>query len=333
MIEDIKVSVVCTTYNHENYIRECLDSLLNQKVDFKYEVLVNDDASTDDTPDILREYITKYPDKLKVYFQKENLFSQGIRIVDDILLPNAKGKYIAICEGDDKWIDKNKLQLQYDIMEKNEDCVMCTHNTIIHDISRVCEDRFFNNWKNLHVLNDYDVFMGWKVHTSSFFIRRQYVVLDYRLRGYWFGDFVRVTYLHSEGKIISIPKVMSQYNIGVSTGALNKFNKSTEKERKEKILDRSKYLKVFNDFTDYRFNNIITKRILLTNLEASSINEFDTLKYSKNKKEVIRAAKLICNKDEYKEYVNSLSVKEKIKSIIRYRGYIIYPIWIKLWQQ
>lgn len=332
MNDNIEVTVVCTAYNHEKFIRECLDSLLNQKTNFDYEVLVNDDASTDNTANILKEYVSRYPDKLRVYFQEKNLFSQGIRIVDDVLLPNAKGKYIAICEGDDKWLDNNKLQLQYDLMEKNKDCVMCTHNTLIKDVNNKRRDIYFNNWRNLHVLNDFDVFMSWKVHTSSYFIRKELVKLDSRLRGYWFGDFVRLTFLYSKGKIISIPKVMSQYNIGISTGSLDSFNKSSEEKRKKGILDRSKYLRDFNEFTNYRFNNVVNKRILLTELEASSINEFDVLQCSKNKKELISAAKSISNKKEYKRYIKSLSIKDKIKNLIRYKGYFIYPIWVKLWQ-
>lgn len=333
MNDNIEVTVVCTTYNHENYIEDCLKSLLNQKTDFNYEVLVNDDASTDKTAKILKKYLNQYPDKLRVFFQEDNLFSKGIRIVDDVLLPNSRGKYIAICEGDDKWLDENKLQLQYNLMEENKDCVMCTHNTLVNYENNKNKNYYFNNWRDLHTLDDRDVFLSWKVHTSSYFIRKEFVNLDPILRGYWFGDYVRLTYLHSEGKIISLPYVMSQYNIGITTGALDKFNKSTEEQRRKGILDRCKYLKDFNKFSSYRFNNIINKRILMSELEASSINEFDTLHFSDYKKEIIEAVKSISSKKEYKKYYDSLTLVEKIKSIIRYKGYFLYPIWIELWKK
>lgn len=128
--EEILVSIICTTYNHEKYISYAIDGFLMQKTNFKYEILVNDDASTDNTAKILKEYQKKYPDLLKVIYQKENQYSKGI-IVTNILLEKAKGKYIAFCEGDDYWIDENKLQKQVDFLEKNKNYSAVVHNTLV----------------------------------------------------------------------------------------------------------------------------------------------------------------------------------------------------------
>ena len=116
--KDIKVSVCCTVYNHEKYLRKCLDGFVMQKTNFAFEVLINDDKSTDSSADIIREYYEKYPDIIVPVFQTENQYSKGVDIIDDILIPMAKGKYIALCEGDDYWCDENKLLLQYDYMEQ-----------------------------------------------------------------------------------------------------------------------------------------------------------------------------------------------------------------------
>ena len=97
----IGVSIICTAFNHEKYIRQCLDSFVMQKTDFVFEVLVNDDCSTDHTADIIREYEEKYPRLIHAVYQKKNLYSQHISIIGKVLLPCAKGKYIALCEGDD----------------------------------------------------------------------------------------------------------------------------------------------------------------------------------------------------------------------------------------
>ena len=118
------VSICCITYNHKNYIRDCLEGFLMQKTNFPFEVLIHDDASTDGTIDILKEYQAKYPDIIKPYFEIENCYSQG----KPFTVPNysrAVGKYLAFCEGDDFWTDKNKLQMQYDFMEAHTDYSMC----------------------------------------------------------------------------------------------------------------------------------------------------------------------------------------------------------------
>ena len=95
------VSVCTLAYNHEPYIRECLDGILMQKTNFAFELLIHDDASTDGTADIIREYETKYPDIIKPIYQTENQYRKRIRINSTYNFPRAKGKYIALCEGDD----------------------------------------------------------------------------------------------------------------------------------------------------------------------------------------------------------------------------------------
>ncbi len=119
------VSICCTAYNHEPYIRQCLDGFVMQKTDFVFEVLVHDDASTDNTANIIREYEQKYPDIIKPVYQTENQYSKGVRIHDIYFYPQAKGKYIALCEGDDYWTDPSKLQKQIDFLEANPEYGMC----------------------------------------------------------------------------------------------------------------------------------------------------------------------------------------------------------------
>ena len=90
-----KVTIYCTAYNHEKYIREALDSFLAQKTDFPFEVLVTDDASTDSTPAILREYQEKYPEIIRYDHQEKNLYQQGIDVCQAGMYPNTRGKYVA----------------------------------------------------------------------------------------------------------------------------------------------------------------------------------------------------------------------------------------------
>jgi len=128
------VSISCITFNHENYIRDCIEGFLIQETTFPFEVLIHDDASTDKTPEIITEYSAKHPNIIKPIFQTENQFSQGVRgIAIKFNFSRAKGKYIAMCEGDDYWTDPHKLQKQVDFLETNPDYVICYHDASVID--------------------------------------------------------------------------------------------------------------------------------------------------------------------------------------------------------
>lgn len=115
------VSICCLAYNHEPFIRQCLDGFFMQKNNFEFEVLIHDDASTDRTADIIREYELKYPSIIKPIYQTENQYIKKIGISRTFQFPRAKGKYIALCEGDDYWTDPQKLQKQIDFLETHPD--------------------------------------------------------------------------------------------------------------------------------------------------------------------------------------------------------------------
>ena len=138
------VSIICTTYNHEPYIRECLDGFMMQQTDFPFEVLIHDDASIDKSADIIREYEAKYPDIIKPIYQTDNQYSKGVKIGLTYLYPRAKGKYIAECEGDDYWTDPLKLQKQVDFMERHPEYVMCSHSFINYYQIENRFDAFYN---------------------------------------------------------------------------------------------------------------------------------------------------------------------------------------------
>lgn len=123
------VSICAVAYNHEKYIAQCLDAFLSQKVNFRYEILVHDDASTDRTGEILRDYQARYPDIIKPLIQTENQYSKGITNLSGAFnFPRAKGRYIALSDCDDFWCDENKLQKQVDYMEAHPECMLCIHS-------------------------------------------------------------------------------------------------------------------------------------------------------------------------------------------------------------
>ncbi len=121
------VSIICLTYNHASYIRECLDGFLMQQTDFPYEVIIHDDASTDGTTEIIKEYATKYPDIIKPIIQTENQYSKhrDFGIIINNCIKHSTAQYIAFCEGDDYWINDQKLQKQVKFLDENQDYGMC----------------------------------------------------------------------------------------------------------------------------------------------------------------------------------------------------------------
>jgi len=127
------VSICCVTYNHEAYISDAIDGFLKQETDFPFEILIRDDCSTDQTTLIVKEYADKYPTLIKPVYEKENTFSKGVRPMPQ-LYKRSKGIYIALCEGDDYWIDPLKLQKQVRFLDKNDDYVMSFHN--VDDMDR-----------------------------------------------------------------------------------------------------------------------------------------------------------------------------------------------------
>jgi len=119
------VSVMCLTYNHGKYIEDALEGFLIQQTNFPFEVLIHDDASTDNTAEIIRQYQAAYPNIIKPVYQTENQWSKGKEVIRKAQYGRAKGKYYASCEGDDYWTSPNKLQKQFEYLENNPDCVLC----------------------------------------------------------------------------------------------------------------------------------------------------------------------------------------------------------------
>lgn len=128
---DPVVSISCITYNHAPYLRQCLDSFLMQR-DVPFEVLIHDDCSTDGTVEIIREYTEKFPEVIRPVYEEQNQYSRGISNISGVFnFPRARGRYIAMCEGDDFWNDRYKLKKQAEYMDMHPECSMLTHSAYI----------------------------------------------------------------------------------------------------------------------------------------------------------------------------------------------------------
>ncbi|MBC8986502.1 glycosyltransferase [Pedobacter sp. N36a] len=128
--QEVMVSVSCLTYNHEQYIAQAIEGFLMQKTKFKFEVLVGEDCSTDGTREIVEFYQKNYPEIIKMVTSEKNV---GLKDNFNRIVKQAKGKYMAMCEGDDFWTDPYKLQKQIDFLEHNPDYIICCHYSKIID--------------------------------------------------------------------------------------------------------------------------------------------------------------------------------------------------------
>lgn len=210
-----KLSILCVTYNQEKYIRSALDSFLMQKTNFDFEVLINDDKSSDSTIDILKEYEQRYPNIIKPIYQQKNLWSQGVNISAKILYPIAQGEYLALCDGDDYWTDEFKLQKQVDFLDSNPDFSICFHPVkIIYEEAPEMEDFFPEPGRrfNKFVFDFDDLIQRNFIPTSSIIYRRIFdnmenLVPDKMAPFDWYTHLMHAKH----GKIGFVDEVMAVY--------------------------------------------------------------------------------------------------------------------------
>ena len=128
------VTVILPTHNHAPFIAQAIESVLMQKTEYPFDILLHDDASTDGTADICRDYAAKYPDKITLIAQSVNQYTIDRRIQSHILIPKVSAKYTAILDGDDFWVDPDKLQKQLSYLEAHPDCTLCIGGADLVDV-------------------------------------------------------------------------------------------------------------------------------------------------------------------------------------------------------
>ena len=232
-----EVLVVCSTYNQEEYLSDALESFVAQKTSFPFLVLVHDDASTDGTANVIRRYESRYPDIIKGIYEDENQYQQGIFFWYLDYLRNSSARYIALCEGDDYWISPDKLELQYDALEKDGSISYCFTNAV-----RVDADTGKNLGQMLpvfpsevgilskRVLNTEDLLRLAFIPTASFFSRRDAWLAQPSLPKEAFqGDRAHQIYLSLSGNALYIDAVTSAYRINNGQSVMGTWASSNQK--------------------------------------------------------------------------------------------------------
>lgn len=249
-INEPLVSIICVCFNHEKYIEQALMSFVNQKTSFAFEVLVHDDCSTDKSAQIIKKIAKKYPKIIVPIFEKENQYSKGKKIYK-IMEPYVRGKYVAICEGDDYWCDDDKLELQVSFLEKNKEYVASCHKTSIFD----CKEGKIVADLELPIKCDadfqFDDALNNRCHTSSFICLKKYYFerdfkgfdIDKRV-----GDYPLKLYLFINGKIRYFHKTMSVYRFLSNDKSYSSMIRKDDSYIKKYFMNNVKMAKVLQSY-------------------------------------------------------------------------------------
>lgn len=312
-----KISVIIITYNHEKYIHQAIESVLKQKVNFDYEIIIGDDASTDNTQEIIKGFQERFPDIFKAILRKENLGTT--RNVYDLKLM-AKGEYIAFLEGDDFWVDKNKLQKQVEFLDKNKDYIGCASKYwkvteeglplkvkyasdinynkkfTMNDFLKGKANRLFQSgsvvYRNIFLNNDQDYSIFYKAHK-------------------FIGDGTSLAILLDQGDFYIFSEQMSAYRINTRSDGKN-VSQLISKNPIEYTKAVFRYADMLEDYFNQKYNFYFMRNMAM----AHSLRKYRTLN--------------IKDRIELKGIIRELKASEKLlffihvsTSLLRYMLYKI----------
>ncbi|WP_281234394.1 glycosyltransferase family 2 protein [Flavobacterium gelatinilyticum] len=297
------VSIICTTFNHGDFIGETLKGFLIQETNFSFEIIVHDDASNDNTAAVIQEYADKYPLIIKPILQKENQYSQKVNIWSEITFPISRGKYIALCEGDDYWIDKQKLQKQVDFLENNSQYVITWTDYLIKKGSELEATDFKETLSSVYTVDFNTIFNPYCTYTLTSVFRKESV------------DFSKFKdYAHfKDNTLYSLALTNGKGAFMNFQGGVYRWHQGGIYSLKALFFQRySSYLnikEIFENIPQARTNNI--KKVIASLLKASA---FEALK--------LRRSEEFKNDEEPKkavaEFLDKASLSLKIKYLWRY---------------
>jgi len=295
MENQIMVSVICNVFNHEKYVRDALEGFVMQKTTFPFEVLVHDDASTDKSAEIIREYEEKYPEIIKPIYQTENQFTRGGKITRRFQIPRIRGKYVAPCEGDDYWTDPLKLQKQFDFMEANPEYSMCACSTVWLDM------RTGKRLNKCQTKVDRDVSLeelilrekGRVFQYATFLVKREvFVELPDWATLFKVGDTPLEMRAAINGKVRMLADIMAVYRNNAPGSWTNRAEKNVN-FKSAAFQNVIAGLTAFNEATEYRYNDTIITRIKRINYDIARANRDLKALRSGELKEVYRSKRFL----------------------------------------
>ncbi len=256
---DILVSINCMAYNHEKYMAKAMDGFLMQKTDFAYEIIIGEDCSTDGTRKIVKEYAERFPEKIIVITSEKNVgwLENSLRIHK-----KSRGKYIALCEGDDYWIDPYKLQKQADYMKAHPLCTLCYHNAFILNMKTGEKTLFFNERMKSRLFHAGDMAEQFIPTASRMYVKESFDVIPAWYFACVVEDLPSQLIQTYRGCACYMSDIMSVYRWGVANSATQTLFES--RTAREKIIANDNnmlaMLDHFNEFSKYQYNAQVNKR-------------------------------------------------------------------------
>lgn len=255
------VSICCITYNQEKYIRDAIDSFLVQETKYSFEILIGEDCSQDMTRDIAKEYQAFHPDTIRVFENETNI--RGRKNLLN-LIKNARGKYIALCEGDDYWTDQGKIESQVKVLEEHPECSMCFHAANVVSGSKRRLPLKLRPYKENRWCSTGDIIplAGGGIATNSKVFRKSCfdIVPDWYKQAH-VGDMPQDLLLAHCGDVYYIDRVMSVYRLGVKNSwTRKKYTGSDVLEKKLETLTKDiKLYQAFDEYTKGKYSQYIDK--------------------------------------------------------------------------
>lgn len=304
----IVASIVCITYNHEDYICETLDSLLSQQTTFSFEIIIGEDCSTDSTLKIITEYQTKYKNIITIVKSEDNvgMMNNFIRTIK-----SSKGEYLALCEGDDYWTNNQKLQKQVDFMNSHKEYTMCFHNSEIFNNDTQKTIEYFpdiNNERDFSIIDFIDVNYA---STPSVLYRKHNIKFPENFNTFKLGDWPLHMIFADKGKVKYFPDIMAKYR--VHTQGVWSAESEIKKNRYTMIM-----MEEMNKYFEYKYNTIY---------------EVAILRYITQ--EIYFYLDLNKVKEAYNIYKNSskiynINLKLRVRILRKISKRLIYTYWLKL---
>ena len=305
------VSVCTITYNHEKYIERAIQSVLEQQYDFRIEFIIGDDCSKDNTRDIIRKYHALHPDIIVPLFPEKNL---GAKLNAIQCLQRCSGKYIAFLEGDDYWIDPNKIKRQADFMEAHPDYSICfTDVDVINDTTEEHPDPFTTPVKEDYTIEDVILTERVFIPTATLFFRNQLPdPLPRFFREASSGDIAIHLVIADKGRIRYLPGKTAVYRH--HAGGVTKSHQ----------FGGWAYLQLFklyegaNEYFNYKYDAVFRLRL-------GEMSRTMLMYFSKDKKGMDKLKYVLANSRNYFKYSNGVNVKE----LIYYTTVLFFPSLLK----
>ena len=270
MNDNVIVTIRCLVYNHEPYIRQCLEGFVMQKTNFPFEAIIHDDASTDGSAAIIKEYAEIYPDIIKPIFETENQYSKHDGSIHKIMNEHTRGKYTAFCEGDDYWTDPFKLQKQVDFLEKHPEYLFCCtrYNIYVQNTKEYLKEYAYSYYTKEHNLEiDLNLFTKvWITQILTTMVRTKSLFYVYQsaINYKYFRDVHMYYLLLRNGKGVALNEFTGVYRwhsggvasqIGLNQRTLNGYSVYRELYllNKEDNFIKHRYKKALKDYI--RFHN------------------------------------------------------------------------------